>query len=252
MFVVACKRSAPGSEATKGSSTPPAPPAATQPAVAQPTAHAPGDLLIDPAKPMPEAGMSTSATLQPGQPATVVIEGRSDIFSSGMAKAFTERGGRLPALLTLASGGGHVTFSDVKGASGCVGTVVPADGGDCVSPDTVIDAADGISGIVDHQHSLFMVGVFLGGAQPSGEAPPALDFSADALGEAFSELSPKIAQTFFIGDGRTPAGATQRFVIPDGATRLFLGFADATFFRGGPGAYDDNTGGLHATATQQK
>lgn len=253
MVVVACKRSAPGSEATAGSSAPPPPPAAAQPAPAQAAAPAPGDLPIDPARPMPEAGMSTSGTLQPGVPAKILVDGRSDIFSSGMAKAVPERGGRLPALLTLAPGGGHVTFSDVKGVSGCAGdATTPADGGDCVSPDTIIAAADGISGIIDHQHSLFMTGVFLGAAQPSGDAPPSLDFSTGALGEGFAELSPKLAQTFFIGDGRTPAGATQRFVIPEGATRLFVGFADAPFFQGGPGAYDDNTGGLSAAVTQQK
>ncbi|HMG55449.1 MAG TPA: hypothetical protein VK601_18255 [Kofleriaceae bacterium] len=247
ILVVACKRSAPGSEATRSS------PAGSAEHTAVPAAApASSELPIDPTKPPPEAGLSTSATLQLGKPAMVVVDGRGDVYSSGMAAADPPRGGRLPALLTLAPGGGHVAFGNVKGASGCAGgDATPADGGDCVSRDTIIQPADGISGIVDHQHSMFLAGVFLG-PQRSTEAPPTLDFSDNALGEAFAELSPRIAQTFFIGNGLTPSGATQRFVIPDGATRLFLGYADAPFFQGSPGAYDDNAGGLHVTATQQK
>jgi len=243
-LAVACKRSAPASEATRGS-------AAVLPEHAAPPAAAPAtaQLPIDPTKPMPAESLSTSATLQLGKPAAVTVDGRADIFSSGMDAAPQPRGGRLPALLTVSPGGGHVVFSNVQGLVGWSGNDgAPADGADS---DTEIREADGISGIVDHQHSMFMVGVFLG-AQRSTEAPPALDFSAGALGAAFPELSPRIAQTFFIGDGLTPSGATQRFAIPEGATRLYLGFADAVFFKGEPGAYDDNTGGIRATAMQQK
>ena len=39
-------------------------------------------------------------------------------------------------------------------------------------------------------------------------------------------LSPQLQQPFFIGDGRTTDGAPQEFVVPDGATRLFLGAMD--------------------------
>jgi hypothetical protein len=231
VLAVACKRSAPASEATRGSAAVP-PEHAAPPATAPATAQRP----IDPTKPMPAESLSTSATLQLGKPATVTVDGRADIFSSGMDAA-------------AQPGGGHVVFSNVQGSVGWSGNEgSPADGDDS---DTEIQEADGISGIVDHQHSMFMVGVFLG-AQRSTEAPPALDFSAGALGAAFPELSPRIAQTFFIGDGLTPSGATQRFAIPEGATRLYLGFADALAFKGEPGAYDDNTGGIRATAMQQK
>jgi hypothetical protein len=248
ILVVACKRTTHRSEDNQRSPTSPA----EQTSAPAPPKATPGDLPIDPDKPLPEASLSTSATLELGKPAMVVVDGRADIYSSGMAKTAEARGGRLPALLTLAPGGGHVAFSNVKGKVGCTGgAATPADGGDCVSPDTVIAAADGISGIVDHQHSMFMAGVFLG-PQPSTEEPPTLDFSENATGEAFPALSPRIAQSFFIGDGLTPGGATQRFVIPEGATRLYVGFADAPFFQGPPGAYEDNTGGLHVTATQQK
>ena len=61
-----------------------------------------------------------------------------------------------------------------------------------------------------------------------------------------------VGQTFFIGDGMTPSGLQQRFIVPPNATRLYLGFADAFSFQGPPGAYGDNTGGLSVTLTQAK
>jgi hypothetical protein len=58
--------------------------------------------------------------------------------------------------------------------------------------------------------------------------------------------SPRLAQLFFIGDGRATR-RLQRFEIPAGATRLYLGLADAFGFRGPPGNYDDNTGAFDVT-----
>jgi hypothetical protein len=82
--------------------------------------------------------------------------------------------------------------------------------------------------------------------------PAALDFSEAALGMAFAELRPQLGQSFFIGDGLTGtgSGAQQRFVTPAGATKLYLGFADAQAFQGNPGAYDDNTGSVAMRLTQ--
>jgi hypothetical protein len=64
-----------------------------------------------------------------------------------------------------------------------------------------------------------------------------------------------LSQVFFVGDGLTGtdavnvgSGSTQTFQVPTGATRLFLGFADAfnnfDSIGTGPGAYGDNTGSL--------
>ena len=43
----------------------------------------------------------------------------------------------------------------------------------------------------------------------------------------FTQFSPGLRQLFFIGNGRITAGTVQRFIVPAGATRLFLGFAEA-------------------------
>jgi Flp pilus assembly protein TadG len=71
-----------------------------------------------------------------------------------------------------------------------------------------------------------IIGVFLDDSSPtSGSAPSMLDFSSSASRD-FKTLAPKLKQVFFIGDGLTSSGITQQFVVPDGATRLYIGMMD--------------------------
>jgi hypothetical protein len=146
------------------------------------------------------------------------------------------------------------------------------DGGKHGTAATHICSYDGVSGIMygpelePKGKTMFLVGVFLGDAEPQDPAPPRLDFSETALTEHFLSLSPRLGQVFFIGDGltETGSGTTQVFDVPDEATRLFLGFADSYDFGhfacdcasrsscadekdSMPGYYGDNTGILHVT-----
>ena len=67
-----------------------------------------------------------------------------------------------------------------------------------------------------------LVGVFLSDEQPDRTAAPrSLDFSSEKSRD-FDKLEPQLKQIFFIGDGRNAAGKRQEFVVPKGATRLFL------------------------------
>lgn len=71
-----------------------------------------------------------------------------------------------------------------------------------------------------------VVGVFLDDNRPDmSSPPPALDFSTEA-GRNFTKLSPELKQVFFIGDGLTSNEDVQQFIIPQGATRLFIGQMD--------------------------
>jgi hypothetical protein len=81
-----------------------------------------------------------------------------------------------------------------------------------------------------------LVGIFLSDAQPSlTAAPSALDFGS--LGTSFTTLSPGLKQVFFVGDGL--AGSTlQKFLVPTGATRLYLGTMDGYEWKNNVGAYD--------------
>ncbi|MFT3785632.1 MAG: pilus assembly protein TadG-related protein [Tepidisphaeraceae bacterium] len=68
-----------------------------------------------------------------------------------------------------------------------------------------------------------LVGVFLSDDAPNMSAASRenLDFATDGSRD-FATLQPKLKQVFFIGDGLRNNGATQRFVAPAGATRLYL------------------------------
>jgi hypothetical protein len=67
-----------------------------------------------------------------------------------------------------------------------------------------------------------LVGVFLTDEQPNrSAAPKALDFRSPTSRE-FSTLQPQLKQLFFIGDGKTKDGRPQEFIVPEGATRLYL------------------------------
>jgi hypothetical protein len=85
-----------------------------------------------------------------------------------------------------------------------------------------------------------LVGVFLDDGMPNGSpTPPGLDFSDNGLGMAFGQLCPGLKQPFFIGDGLTGrgTGARQQFVVPPGATRLFLGTVDGFDWNTNSGAF---------------
>jgi len=71
-----------------------------------------------------------------------------------------------------------------------------------------------------------LIGVFLPDGSPTAtSAPEKLDFST-AASRDFTSLSPKLKQVFFIGNGKTSSGATQSFIVPQGATRFYLGTMD--------------------------
>jgi hypothetical protein len=86
-----------------------------------------------------------------------------------------------------------------------------------------------------------LLGVFLSDSVPAGVAPATLSFAGNT---AFASLSPQLQQVFFIGDGLTGTGTgtVQQFMVPTGATRLFLGLADGFVAGGLPGGYENNTG----------
>jgi len=89
--------------------------------------------------------------------------------------------------------------------------------------------------------------VFLGATLPPSQVASIGDYGTGAVvSPTQASYTPLLGQTFFVGDGLTGTGSgtVQQWVVPTGATRLFLGFADAMFFNGQAGAYNDNTGSL--------
>jgi hypothetical protein len=112
-------------------------------------------------------------------------------------------------------------------------------------PAPSVSSWGGISGY-HSDTQIGLVGVFLSNSNPFDPAPATLDFTSTGLGRNFLTLSPLLGQEFFIGDGHTDGLLLQDFIVPTGATRLYLGFADAqNSGQGVPGHYADNSGFLN-------
>lgn len=137
--------------------------------------------------------------------------------------------------------GDHLAFS-VTGASNYSGGPIGAsnpDGNE--GPANMSNYGDGISAPTGVRWNALM-GVFLGPDSPTGAATPAvLDFGHDL---SFASLSPAIGQMFFIGDGLTSdsnlgdfSGQAQHFIVPAGATRLFLGSSDGLGWYNNSGSF---------------
>ncbi len=171
--------------------------------------------------------LTTSSTTA----AVVVVSGDSNIFGAGHATPPAAAGGgvgTLPPSIDV-DGGSFYTSS----VSGLVtynggGNFYGADGGLYLGGSTDMNSVGGISGIKHGSRTMFLIGVFTNGTEPTGGGPPMLDFSVDS----FASVSPLLNQTFFMGDGLTGTGtgSVQLFLAPSGATRLFLGFADGNDF----------------------
>lgn len=181
-----------------------------------------------------------------GTSGNVTVQSTADIFLSGHSGTIgISSPGTTPPMISVAGSAGKVVrFTGASGSWTCQsgGGQSGADGGNNCFSSTNVGSYRGISGIIHGSKTMFLVGVFLSDAEPADPAPVRLDASnADAT----ATFQPLLAQTFFIGDGSTSGGSTQEFTVPAGATRLFLGIADAGAFQGTPGAYEDNSGSVN-------
>lgn len=226
-------------------------------------------LSIDSTSNLYASGLASTSGIGPNGPGTlppfVTLPsgvGRVLQFSSVTGSVSYNDVDAPPAYLGQYNGpdGGAVLFADANFPGNFLttsippGLISPSEG----SPTTFyldMDPYGGISGmklfetVPADRRVMFLAGVFLTDAAPSGTAPASLDFSSTALGRSFSVLAPELQQTFYIGDGLTGtgSGSVQSFLVPDGATRLFLGFVDGSYFVGGPDYYDNNVGSFSAT-----
>ena len=180
----------------------------------------------------------------------IVISAQANIFGAGHDSAPAPAGGgpgKLPAMIGIPLDTGLVlAFTRVHGKVSCCdgvsGTYNGPDGGTNYRP-TNLASFGNISGIFHSSSTMFVVGVFLKNGKPLPSAPARLNYTGP---DTASNQYPILNQTFFIGDGLTDKGTTQRFHIPAGAARLYLGFADGYAFNGPPGYFGDNRGSIIA------
>ncbi len=122
-------------------------------------------------------------------------------------------------------------------------------------------SSGGVSGLLLYESEstarrvMFLSGVFTQGNIPQAPAPAILNFSSSfggsPIGTSFSQLSPLVNQSFYIGDGLTGTGTgtAQSFMVPDGATHFYLGIVDGGYFVGAPNYYDNNQGSFSVQGT---
>jgi hypothetical protein len=175
------------------------------------------------------------------------VNATADIFAAGLATvpSFPGGGGSLPLFVDLGGGlaGRSLSFANVTGSTRCA---VPngfsgPDGSSACTSITDITGYGGISGIRAFGRTSFLVGLFLDANAPSGAT--ALTYGGPSgLSYDLASYAPTLGQLFFVGDGLTAGGATQQFVVPTAATRLYVGFVDGWAVQGAPGYFGDNSG----------
>ena len=168
------------------------------------------------------AGVANATTVN------VIVPGTSDPWLAGMPDGSTASyEDSAPGQSPVQVAGLQLTSSDILTFT-VTGSVNNDPGNSGLGPDGGYNyshqsgAENGISSIAAPMNSL--LGVFLGDQQPNlSTAPNMLDFSSS---QNFLSLSPELKQVFFIGNGLTDGGNLQKIVIPNGATRFYLGSMD--------------------------
>ena len=167
---------------------------------------------------------------------SLTVPATANIFGAGQAAPTAPAGGgagTAPVAYSLPENATMVAFESAAGSVTCCKTQTnpPTNGPDGAAGSTDIEPVGAISGVTVPDKQMFLVGVFLSAGAPSGSPPP-----ADTL-----TLVPRLQQIFYIGAG------PRQVAVPDGATRLFVGFADAYAFHGQAGYYADNGGSVLVT-----
>jgi len=201
-------------------------------------------------------GMGLAGSL----PASVLLSvgATNNIFSAGQAGQTAQELDFVPVagnILTFQRPGfgspSTVVTSPLSPCAACP-TASSADGanlGSAAPATSISSSGTNLSPIQFTGIQMFLVAVFLGPSLPGSQVASIGDYGAGgALSANLATYSPLLGQTFFVGDGvtGTGSGTIQQFVVPTGATRLFLGFADALMFVGQAGMFSDNTGSADA------
>ena len=175
------------------------------------------------------------------------VLGTASIYLAGKTELPEDHGlGTLPPSIDMAQAT-TIRFDVVEGLVGCAGDA-PAygpDGGQCAATSTDVSASNGYSASKASNRTMYLVGVFPVAPDAAKEVEAYVAPETDTE----TRVAPNANQVFLIGDGKTADGSLQTFVKHEGATTLYLGFADAYAFQGEPSTYTDNQGHLRYSYT---
>lgn len=175
------------------------------------------------------------------QSGSLVMDTRSNLYlAGGNVYDFTPVGGTglAPTAISLSAGTGRVLSLSAFGSSFFCGPSLCS----TTTPDGPAIGSTNVNGMgriggISAPTSGFLAAVFLGPSLPGSLPTHNVVTSIDDL-----SYTPELGQVFFVGDGSTSGGLLQQFLVPDGATEVYFGIADASSFWGSPDFYDDNIG----------
>jgi hypothetical protein len=198
------------------------------------------------------------AVLQPAQTTTSTVPGTADVWLSGMGSSAVAGdvdtlANAPPTLAMNVTAGSILTFGATGGTGYEQGAAMAGPDG---MPNNVVYHAEfsktgnynglqnGIQTITSPTSAL--IGVFLTAAAPNTVTPPTsgLDYTTAASQNQANYTSLLVQQPFFVGNGTNSNSVAQSFIVPAGATRLYLGAFDQV-------NNADDTGSLTVTTTQQ-
>jgi len=199
------------------------------------------------------SGMPNNTTTQNLRPDNSTVWDNSGTSATGTTAK------QRPLVVTLSSlglaAGDTIRLEGVSGTGSWDGTSTTsnaADGdetfivanGETYPPNVPTTSNNGISNVRAPIGAV--MGVFLDGNAPNTTAAPAaLDYATDTQRD-YTNVAPRLKQTFFIGDGKRDNGEGQTVTIPTGATRLFLGMMDAWQWNDNTGTFTTNLYGDNA------
>jgi hypothetical protein len=207
---------------------------------------------------------SATAALMGGNTTSVNISANANPYFAGMPSTTTDSYG---ANLTNNAAtqvqsipvvpGTYISFTNLTGSTSVVaGTVTPT--GPAGNSNYIVEHGEdydgssynnpgpenGIANAIMPDDA--MMGLFLTNNAPNLTTAPSSvvnwTTSPQANQATYSNLV--VQQPFMIGDGQTTSGVTQQFLVPPGATRLFVGIWDGE-------DYTNNSGSLNGTVNVQ-
>jgi len=215
-----------------------------------------------------DISVSSVAALVPGPSANVTVSSQSDPYFAGMPTGTTDAAGDTTLLdgPTQVTGipvtpGEYISFSTFTGTTSVVPGEVPYVGpagqtqsqfGSVTQHGQDWDGSypfstggyseNGIANAIMPEDSL--MGLFLGSSAPNtNTAPATVDWTQPSMLNQTDYNNIQMQQPFYVGTGVTSGGVVQKFLVPPGATRFYVGIWDGV-------QYDNNGGSITGTISQ--
>jgi hypothetical protein len=199
------------------------------------------------------------AVLNGGSSATVVVSGQSDPWLAGMpsgaeASDLDYAPSQSPPMVMNVTPGTVLTFTNISGgvahdptdsndtAAGNSSEMHSHNDDDPMNEPAVQNGVGNVTAPID-----CLIGLFLTNNAPNTQPAPTVsrDYSTAASRSAATTSDLQLQQPFYVGTGQTASSTTQTFVVPAGATRLYLGTMDGH-------QWSNNSGSFTVTINQQQ